>query len=1206
MTTGLAAWLVGAIMWTYDETLFKLGLPTWPSTADAAFLLFPVCAAIALLLLSTANKGQLRVRLVLDAVIIATSLFVVSWVTVLDHSIHAVPSQAGKAVWLAYVVADVVVVALAMLAWAGARPARRLSFALLVGGISLMALANLAVAYLNGLGGDQSDDYVDVVRLAAFGLIGLAALWSQHESPHEKPPAQKPFGAGLWLPYLAVTVTAVVWLGQVFDEIGPSLLIAAVVMVVALLGRQFVVILENQRLLSDVSLLAFRDQLTGLANRALFLDHLRHAVARHRRERAPVAVLCLDLDDFKTVNDELGHPAGDELLVRVAGRLTDCVRNSDTVARLGGDEFAVLLEGSVDAAMLLAERILDAFRVPIEVDGVALTARPSIGLTVASVGNATVTVDTLLRDADLAMYAAKRDGGGCLRVFVQDHPYPYEARRPTHTETDVTSPQPVSTTEPAPQVQVAWQPPSGVWVAVGVVLIGLVVFGISTILRTPGRNVVLDSWLYTGLTVAAAALVAARAWRVADERWAWLLISVGMACSAFADAVYAVWAGKGESPSLADVLYLAFYPFVYAGLLLAMRTRLRRVPAAIRLDAFIVGLTLAAAGFAVGSGLTGSATQGPAVTVLIGLAYPIGDLLLLALAGGMVAILGSRAGRPWVALVAGFALFAVADTVYLFQTSEGAYREGTWIDFVWVAACLLVALAAWLPTSPAKPRLRTNRLAPSVACTLVALAVLVLGEESRPALLLAAMALTAVAARYGVMFRQVSALAEGHQQAMTDDVTGLANRRALATALTAGPGDGHESADTERTPRTRALLLLDLDQFGEINDSLGRGVGNELLSRVAKRLAESVRPDGLLARTGSDDFAILLPYGTDLVTARAQAGALTEAMKEPFALDRITVQVDARVAIAMYPDHCAHPEELLSRAEAAMAYAMTAGGAITVYDPALDRRTNDDAWLVEDLTRALDADELTCHYQPKINAHDDRVHSIEALVRWRHPTRGLLLPDEFLPAAEHAGLMRSVTTRVLDVALAQIRKWRDEGIMLTVAVNLSSTNLLDVDLVDTIDRLLQKHRLPVGALILEITDSQLTTDSQRSRNTVAALRQLGIRLSLDDYGTGWSSLARLQELSVDELKLDKIFVARLANDLRSSAIVRSTVALAHSLGADLVAEGVEDVDTLIALRLYGCNITQGNVHSPPLPADQFQGWLIRRNRLNLEVSAGVR
>jgi EAL domain-containing protein (putative c-di-GMP-specific phosphodiesterase class I) len=238
----------------------------------------------------------------------------------------------------------------------------------------------------------------------------------------------------------------------------------------------------------------------------------------------------------------------------------------------------------------------------------------------------------------------------------------------------------------------------------------------------------------------------------------------------------------------------------------------------------------------------------------------------------------------------------------------------------------------------------------------------------------------------------------------------------------------------------------------------------------------------------------------------------------------------------------------------------------------------------------VDGDQLTVHYQPKINASDGSVHSVEALLRWQHPSRGLLLPEEFLSAAERAGLMRKVANRTMNLALGQVRSWRDEGMPLAVAVNLSTTNLLDLELVSTIEGLLRTHGLPPDSLIAEITESALV-DSARSRNTVAALQQLGVRISLDDYGTGWSSLARLQDVSVDELKLDRVFVARLAQDPRSVAIVRSTVALARSLGADLVAEGVEDELTLSALRRYGCTITQGFVHSPPLPPDDLQHWI---------------
>ncbi|WP_156736855.1 bifunctional diguanylate cyclase/phosphodiesterase, partial [Mycobacterium sp. E3298] len=441
-------------------------------------------------------------------------------------------------------------------------------------------------------------------------------------------------------------------------------------------------------------------------------------------------------------------------------------------------------------------------------------------------------------------------------------------------------------------------------------------------------------------------------------------------------------------------------------------------------------------------------------------------------------------------------------------------------------------------------------------------------------------------------FRDVSMLAESHKQAMTDELTTLPNRRSLATALTALSA----SASSGRASSRRALLLLHLHKLREINDSVGRHFGDELLWRVANRLARNVRRDDLLARVSDEEFAILLGDGSDLVAARAQAGRLLEGMSIPFELDAISVEIDACIAIALYPDHCDHPQELLNRAEAAVPHAKSAVSRIAVYESAYEADRDHDPNLVRELRAALnDGDQFTLHYQPKVNANDS-VHSVEALLRWQHPTRGLLLPEAFLPAAERAGLMRAVAHRTINLTLEQIRSWREQGIPLTVAVNLSTANLLDLDLAVTIERLLRNHGLPPEALIVEITESALV-DSERSRDTVAALRLLGVRISLDDYGTGWSSLARLQDVTVDELKLDRRFVARLAQDPRSVAIVQSTVDLAQNLGADLVAEGVEDELTLSALRGCGCTITQGFVHSPPLPPDELRRWITNRSAI---------
>ncbi len=432
------------------------------------------------------------------------------------------------------------------------------------------------------------------------------------------------------------------------------------------LARQLVVLFENQRLLSEVAREAFRDSLTGLANRSQFLQRLELAVARRYSDAAPLAVLCLDLDNFKSVNDDLGHPAGDELLIRVAGRLTASLEGKGLVARLGGDEFAVLIEDSVEQSQAAAHRILESFSAAIVIDGVPVEVRPSIGFTVAAAAS-NCTVDQLLRHADLAMYAAKREGGQCIRSFVPDLPFPYTfpefngsaisgiqgrvaasdyqgaagTSRPADTtgnETTTLAPalRPISeVATPTPDQPndtpkgIRW-PPTAVRVAMAVLGAGVIAFTASSVFNADaGHSVFFADFLYPALNLSAAALIAVRAYRIRAERFAWILIAAGMTSSAMGDVVYALWVPDGQSPSAADPEYLAFYPLVYAGLLLLMRARWMQVPAAIWLDSLVCGLTMAAAAAALTAGpIHAAATRAPA-TVLVGLLYPWGDLVLL-------------------------------------------------------------------------------------------------------------------------------------------------------------------------------------------------------------------------------------------------------------------------------------------------------------------------------------------------------------------------------------------------------------------------------------------------------------------------------------------------------------------------------------------------------------------------------------------------
>ena len=382
-------------------------------------------------------------------------------------------------------------------------------------------------------------------------MLAFAALFSVDERPVETSVMNLQPGVRVWLPYLPLLLAGAAVIGfELRHGEHRVLLVAEGILVVAVVLRQFYVLRENQRLLAEVAREAFHDNLTGLANRANFMDRLDGAMSRRRLSAEPVAVLCLDLDNFKAVNDALGHPAGDELLIRVAGRLTSMLGETWTVARLGGDEFAALYEGHVDA-LAAANSVLDAFRTPIIVDGVPQTVRPSVGLTVAAT-KSVQTSDDLLLNADLAMYAAKRDGGGCVRSFVPDLPVPWELQQLTEEPVEQRDPASLTVGVTAqsrpgdrhgdvkePARGGGWPSPA-ICVALGVLALGVVVFTASTLLRDhAGRIVVFDSFLYPALNISAAALVFVRAFRVRTERWPCLLIGAGMASSAAADVVYA-------------------------------------------------------------------------------------------------------------------------------------------------------------------------------------------------------------------------------------------------------------------------------------------------------------------------------------------------------------------------------------------------------------------------------------------------------------------------------------------------------------------------------------------------------------------------------------------------------------------------------------------------------------------------------------------
>jgi diguanylate cyclase len=692
VSLGVAGWVVGSILWMYYELVAHTS--PFPSLADCGYLLFPIAVCIGLAVYPIGHSGHSRSRVVLDGLLVVAAVFQISWVTVLRGVYDAGgTSRFSFGLALSYPAGDLVVITVAVLVVAQSRTAQRRALTLLTTGVVLMALSDSAFVYLTAHHAYRGGTVVDVGWLMGLLVIGVAALMTFREPSPDAGPVRVPSKAALSLPYVPIAAAIAVCTPTVMRTPGMgALFVSTALLVVTAMARQFLVVSENRGLLEVVADQAMRDPLTGLANRALFNDRLMHAMQLHQRESQPVAVLCLDLDDFKLVNDNLGHPAGDALLVLVAERILGCVRTGDTVARLGGDEFAVLMEGKAEHSRLVAHRVMAAFDEMFLIDGHDLLLRPSVGLAVAAAADTESSADALLKQADVAMYSAKRS-----------------------------------------------------------------------------------------------------------------------------------------------------------------RTR------------------------------------------------------------------GVHTFDPEMHLV-----------------------------------------------DPAEH--------------------------------------------------------------------GLAGRSMAAA--------GRNGAVTVRT--------------------LGQ------------------------------------------------------------------------------------------------------------------------------LRQAIDHAQLSLMYQPKFGLHDGTLVGVEALVRWPHPERGLLGPDQFLPLVREYGLMRSVTELVIGLALDDAAEWQSSGFRVPIAVNMFAPSLCDLALPDQLLRALDERGLSPDVLTIEITEDLLLENVDRTRTVLDRLRGRGMRVAIDDFGSGYSSLGYLCELPIDEVKLDRQFIAPILADPRAAAVVRAVIELTHVLGMTTVAEGVENAATAAVLSEYGCDVAQGFHYSPPLAADELR------------------
>jgi diguanylate cyclase (GGDEF)-like protein len=740
--------------------------------------------------------------------------------------------------------------------------------------------------------------------------------------------------------------------------------------------------------------------------------------------------------------------------------------------------------------------------------------------------------------------------------------------------------------------------PAKVWIAYGCLGLALVAYLILLVSRPTGQeSTPIDGWGLDAFELIVSVLCIAGGLRRRSGRAVALILGVGLASWSLGDFSLTIESLGGATPpvpSPADAFYLAFFPLAYIALVMFIGGEAKRLETSNWLDGGVAGLGAGAlcAAFAF-SAIQHSTGEG-ALTVIVNLAYPVGDVLLLLLVVGGTAVMSGRGKRAWLLLALGNTVNVVGDTANLLHPTGSLSATANAI--AWPTSILLMSLAMWLPRGPGHPQVLRKPPAfvlPVLAAALglVILFIGTLGPVNHVATTLAALTLLLVVVRTGLSIRALRALTKDRERlAVTDHLTGLGNRRYLFGVL-----DGL-FAQAAAAPRQFAFLFIDLDGFKQINDSFGHPAGDEILRQVGERLADSLRGSDLICRIGGDEFAAVL---TDAGAPQAAAAArqVIASLRAPFAIESVSAQIGASIGIALAPTDAGDSAGLMSCADVAMYRAKLASSQFALYEQDFDRAGNRLA-LADDLRSAIRSEQLVLHYQPQLDLRTGEIKTFEALVRWHHPELGLVPPRKFLPLAEEAGLMGELTRWVLIRALEQCAIWRDGGRALRVSVNIAAGDLVDPGFVELVSGLLSHARVPADGLVLEITETAIIKEFELCRAVVAQLRDLGVEVSIDDFGAGFTSLAYLGGLAVVELKLDRTFITPLAGEHtpRDVELVRAMIDLGHAVGLRVVAEGVEDGAMLGVLRDLGCDVIQGFFVGKPVPT----------HKLNLPGAISVR
>ncbi len=684
-------------------------------------------------------------------------------------------------------------------------------------------------------------------------------------------------------------------------------------------------------------------------------------------------------------------------------------------------------------------------------------------------------------------------------------------------------------------------------------------------------------------------------------RGAWRLLALAIAAYGVSSIAYTVVPNVADLfPSIYDLGLFGFYPLVFAALVVFVRHQVVGFSGALWIDSILGAVVLAALGAAAVWPLVDGASS---LSVVGQLVYFLGDLGFLGFLLAAYAVSGWRDGSSLLFLAFGAVLLAVADGIWVIGVAHGAGAPGFLSTVLWPAAVVVFAVAPYrmgrgVPLSSSA----WAKVGVPCASALACLPILFLAAPATPQDGLALVGLGLVVVRLLVSLRENTELFGTIQQAaVTDSLTGLANRQLLLDRLE------HGLARQSRRGGVTAVVFLDLDEFKAINDAYGHMIGDEVLVAVGERLRDALREEDTIARNGAtetlpearqtigrlggDEFVVVLEDLEDPAHAAVVAERILAALRAPLMLGPHDISLDASVGVTLAGAGSSRgPTELLRDGDTAMYAAKRAGkGRYELFETDMRDQLGARAELIRDLRGAVEGGQLRLLYQPQVDLSSGRMTGVEALVRWQHPDRGLVAPDEFIPVAETTGMIIAIDDWVLREACAQLQAWDDAGLIpLHMAVNVSARRLVTGDLAGSIDAVMRKTGVSAERLEIELTETVAVEHDAQAVATITRVRALGVQAAIDDFGMGHSALSRLQTFPVDRLKIDKSFVAPLTEGAERGSIADAMIAIGQSLGLQVVAEGVETREHLSALRSLGCPSAQGYLFSKPVPADQIE------------------